>query len=473
MDVTMNPGRAAVAALSAALFVGLAAVDTSASERALPAELVEQESSTIHDPPTFYRDVLPILRHNCQSCHREAAGGEDGGLGTGFHAAELAAPMALETYEQVRPWAPIMASAVEERRMPPWGADIQHRGTFRGERYLDAGEIAVLVAWAEMGAPAGDIAEAPELPPLPEISATGWAIGEPDLVVRVPEPYRLDDEVVDLYVNLHIPLSEEEHPEPRWIRGSQLAPGSAAVHHINSPYLGTVAPGRGPNEWPEGFGILLPAGEELVLDMHYHKFDTSPGSGVYDQSGGAFSFYEEGVVITHMIETFTAFPGGQNFVIPAGDPNFAHTASRTFDEDIYLLSTAPHMHLRGKASKLEVEYPDGSFETLLWIPNYDFAWQHKYDWKEPLLLPAGSTLHMTMWWDNSADNPHNPDHTRDVPYGLASIDEMMTARIFWARAEPIHHVVGDPIPEELYRAVSPSERSRDREILHLVVDENR
>ncbi len=424
--------------------------------------------------PTFYRDVLPILRHNCQSCHREAsATATDGGLGTGFHAADLGAPMALETYEQVRPWAPIIAHAVEDRRMPPWGADIQHRGTFRGERYLEDHEIATLTAWAAIGAPAGSPADTPDLEPLPELSASGWAFGDPDLVVQVPEPYRIEDQVIDLYVNLHIPLSEEEHPEPRWIRASQLAPGSPVVHHINSPYLGTVAPGRGPNEWPDGFGILLPAGETLVLDMHYHKFDTSEGSAVLDRSGGAFRFYEEGEVITHVIETFTAFPGGQSFVIPAGDPNFSHTASRTFPEDFYLLSTAPHMHLRGKSSKLEVEYPDGTFETLLWIPNYDFAWQHKYDWIEPLLLPGGSTLHLTMWWDNSADNPHNPDPTRDVPYGLASIDEMMTARIFWARAEPIHHVVGDPIPAELYRSTPLWERSVDREILHLVEDGDR
>ena len=457
-------------------FLGVAALLAVAS-----VAVAASNDTVVHSPaaddlektaPTFYADVLPILQANCHACHRADSDGEDGGLGSGFHAAELMAPMALETYEQARPWAPMIADAVKERRMPPWGAHIQHRGTFRGERYLEVEEIRTLVDWAEAGAPEGDRADAPPPAPRERASTGGWAIGEPDLVVQVPEPYEIGDEVIDLYVNLHIPLTEEEHPEARWIRGSQLAPGSHVVHHINSPYLGTVAPGRGPNEWPEGFGILLPPEETLVLDMHYHKFATGPGTGVEDQSGGAFLFYEEGEVIDYMIETFTSFPGGTDFVIPAGDPNYSHTASRVFEEDTYLLSTAPHMHLRGKASKLEIEYPDGEMETLLWIPNYDFAWQHKYDWKEPFFMPAGSTLHLTMWWDNSADNPHNPDPTRDVPFGLASIDEMMTARIFYAKAEPIGHVVGDPIPEELLPTGAPWERSPHGNITHLVLDDS-
>jgi mono/diheme cytochrome c family protein len=426
-----------------------ALADATVRSAASPAQSQSDDSA-----PLFYRDVLPILQANCQSCHKAEGTSSDGGLGSGFHAADLVAPMSLETYEQARPWAPLIADAVEERRMPPWSAHPQHYGTFADERYLTTDEISTLVTWAQSGAPAGDPSDAPPAR-VQERVEIGWAIGEPDLIVQVSEPFRLEEDWVDVYVDLHVPL-EGIHTEHRWIKASQIAPGSSAVHHINSPYLGTVAPGRGPNVWPKGFGILLPAGETLVFDSHYHK---PAGEVIEDQSGGAFVFYEEGEVVTHMVETFTSFPGGANFVIPAGDPHFSHTAYYTFEEDTYLLSVAPHAHFRGKASRMDVEYPDGTFELLLHIPRYHFAWQHKYDWIEPFLMPAGSKLHLTFWWDNSADNPYNPDPTRNVPFGLPSHDEMMTGRVFYAKAAPIHHVVGDPIPEEFFPGRSDADRT--------------
>jgi mono/diheme cytochrome c family protein len=422
------------------------------------------------EAPTFYEDVLPILQRNCQTCHQSATQVRD--LGD-FYASDLVAPMALEEYEEVRRWSRVIATVVEQRRMPPWGANIRHRGTFEGERYLEHEEIATLVAWAEAGAPAGNPAHAPPPRATPSTAGAhgGWAIGTPDLVVQVPEPWRIEDNVLDMYVDLHIPLSEEEHPEPRWIKAGQLIPGSPAVHHINSPYLGTVAPGRGPNVYPPGFGVLLPKNETLVLEMHYHK-EAGPGTAVDDQTRGGLVFYQDGEVITHMVETLTQFQNGSNFVIPAGDPNFSHSSTRYFEEDTYLLSTSPHMHLRGKAAKLEIEYPDGEVEVLLDIPNYDFAWQHIYVFKEPFLMPGGSTLRLTFWWDNSADNPHNPDPTRDVPFGLSTTDEMGTGRIFFAKAAPIHHVVGDPIPEELFPQTNRWERSHHGRIMHLDVLED-
>lgn len=416
--------------------------------------------------PTFYADVLPILQENCQACHREEVA-EDGGLSTGFHLSDLQAPMALQTYEQVKPWSRVIALAVKERTMPPFAADVQHKGIFRNERYLEDSEIATIVAWAEQGAPAGDPAQAPPPPPETLRPAGSWAIGEPDLVVQFPEPFCIADNVIDMYVDKHIPISREDHPEPRWIKVSQLAPGPW-VHHLNNPYLGTVTPGRGPNPWPEGFGILLPVGETLAMDMHYHKFETGPGSGGCDQTSGAFIFWEEGAVINYPVETSPSVGDTRDLLIPAGDHDYTFSASRVFEEDTYLLSTSPHMHLRGKAAKLELEYPDGRMETLLSVPNYDFRWQHKYDFKEPVFMPAGSRLHMTGWWDNSADNPDNPDPSRDIGWGLTTTDEMLTGRYFYAKAKPIHHVVGDPIPEELFPEHDRWERLADGEITHLV-----
>lgn len=416
------------------------------------------------DQPTFYSDVMPILQENCVSCHREE--GRDDGMAVGFHLAGLLAPMSLETYESARPWAPMIAHEVSTRRMPPFAAHVQHEGTYKNERYLTDEEIETIVTWAETGAPAGDPAQAPRAEDFTE--APGSVLGEPDLIVRMQEPWCLADDVVDMYVNLELPVPLDDHPQDRWIKASQHLPGSDIVHHTNSPYLGVVAPGRGINEYPEGFGVVLPAGEVLSLDMHYHKFDTSPGSGVCDTPGGAFRFYEEGEVIKHNVRRTPGFGTGPEIMIPANEPNYTITRTQTFEEDTYLLSTSPHMHLRGKSAKLEMEYPDGTMETLLWIPNYDFRWQHKYDFAEPVFMPAGTTLYLTGVWDNSASNPNNPDPNRDVPYGLGTTDEMLTGGLFFANAEPINHVVGQPVPEEYYFEESRLERLEHGQISHLV-----
>src|SRR5690606_13749764 len=135
-----------------------------------------------------------------------------------------------------------------------------------------------------------------------------------------------------------------------------------------------------------------------------------------------------------------------------------------FEEDTYLLSMGPHMHYRGKSVKMELEYPDGRREVLLWVPNYDFNWQFLYQFHEPKLMPAGSTLHTTWWFDNSAGNPYNPDPTVDVRYGEETYNEMANARIYFAPAKPRGIVVGEPPPEDVLREAREQEDRRRQQL---------
>jgi hypothetical protein len=402
--------------------------------------------------PTFYADVLPILQRNCQACHQADAPGAGGML----------APMALESYEEVRAWAPVIAVAVREGRMPPWGAHEQHRGTFLDERYLEPEEKATLISWAEQGAPAGE----PSRAPVPVNAAAapvggGWWLGTPDLVIGFAEPVHVADEVDDWQPTIRVPVPHESHPEPRWIQASELQAGGPYVHHIVSSHLGVGTPGRGAFTYPEGWGVLLPTDPVVTFNMHYFK-DPGPGTAVDDMTLGAFKFYEPGAVIDFVVQTDLNMT--RDFVIPAGHPNYEVTRARPFGEDTYLLSMGPHMHYRGKAVRIELELPGGERELLLWVPDYDFNWQFLYQFREPRFIPAGSILHTTWWFDNSADNPHNPDPTADVRYGLETYHEMANSRIYFAPARRRGIVVGEPIPDDVLRTARAEEERRRQQL---------
>jgi mono/diheme cytochrome c family protein len=401
--------------------------------------------------PTFYADVLPILQQNCQACHRS----------DGRNVGGMTAPMALETYEGTRPWAAAIASAVAEDRMPPWDADVRHKGTFLDERYLDDAEKAILIAWAGADAPAGDPADAPRsLAVVESVPDGGWWLGKPDLVVGFAKPVHVADSIYDWQPTIHVPVPANQHPEARWIRSSELRAGGSYVHHIVSSHLGVGTPGRGAFTYPEGFGVLLPTEPTVTFNMHYYK-QPGPGTGIDDETLGAFKFYEPGAVIDYIVQTDLNW--NREFVIPAGHPNFEVKRAMPFEEDTYLLSMGPHMHYRGKAVRIELERPDGKRELLLDVPDYDFNWQFLYQFKEPVLMPAGSVLHTTWWFDNSVDNPNNPDPGVDVRYGIETFNEMANARIYFAPAKPRGIIVGEPIPEDVMeRARLEEDRRRDQ-----------
>jgi hypothetical protein len=369
--------------------------------------------------PTFHKDVLPILQESCQICHRDS-GANFGGM---------YAPMAFTDYRSVRPWAKAIAKNVSDRTMPPWDADPMHDGEFENERTISQEAIDTLVSWVEGGAKRGNPAEGPE----PKIwpATDGWQIGEPDFVIRMNEPFLVEDDVEDLYQSFYTLITEDMLSEPRWLKASETRPGSGAVHHIVAYPLGGLVPGGDPKVMPEGVSTLLMPGTQVYWSLHYHK-EAGPGTAVWDQSEIAVKLYPKDAKITHIQRG--AGLANWTFKIPAGHPAYPVYAETTLKEDVLLLNYMPHMHLRGSAAKFEAFYPDGTNEVLLNIPNYDFNWQTTYQYKEPKFIPGGTRIKLTSVFDNSADNPSNPDPTIDVVFGEPTTSEMVKSPIEFIRA---------------------------------------
>ncbi|MEM6705652.1 MAG: hypothetical protein AAF690_23240 [Acidobacteriota bacterium] len=393
--------------------------------------------------PSFHRDVLPVLQANCQTCHRAA----------GLNLGGMIAPMPLTTYAETRPWAKSIARAVKSGEMPPWHASSQFHGVFSNERTLSEAEIETLARWASTGAKAGEAADAPAPTDWPE---TEWSIGEPDLVVSLAEPYHVTDDLLDLNVNLpaqEIPAGVLD--EDRYIVAAEYKPDTTAVHHIigfaiTPPQeeggqpgrlrLPGIAPGAEPSEFPPGFGIRLPKGSKLMLQMHYHK-EPGEGTEVWDRSTVAFRFADE--------------PVREIYVSSVGDPREMYLPANTKDHfiskeeilasDITIMSLLPHMHYRGAYSKYTATLPDGTVRELLEVPRYDFNWQTRYRFKDHLKLPAGTKLEVTMGYDNTAGNPNNPDPTTEVKWGSRTNDEMNLGFFYWAFSDPDKPIEGNRV----------------------------
>ena len=360
---------------------------------------------------TYTRDVAPILAANCVTCHRE------GGIG----------PWSMTGYNMVRGFAPMIREVIRTKRMPPWHADPVH-GTFANDRSLSVEEIRKVVHWVEAGAPRGDGDD-----PL-ESSSEGWPewpLGEPDLVLDIP-PFDVPASgVVDYkYRYIKNPLDHDV-----WVRAAEILPGDrAALHHVITTWavpnddgsmrkpkarggLGGYVPGSATDAYPEGTGRLLPAGSYIIFQMHYTPY----GKAVTDTSRLGIYLHDEPP--EHPLRG--AVLANTKIRIPANAKFHGDSAERTFEKDILVYSLLPHAHYRGTASEFRAFYPDGTEEVLLSVPSYDFNWQTSYVFEEPKRLPAGTRVVHTTWWDNSAQNPANPDPNREVPWGLQSWDEML------------------------------------------------
>jgi len=371
--------------------------------------------------PTYYGDVQTVLEQKCQVCHRP----------NGANLGGMVAPMAFTSFQETRPWARSIARQVESGLMPPWHASPEHAGVFVNERSLTAEERATLVAWAKGGAPMGNAADAP--PAKVWERSDGWTIGEPDLVMDMGEDYFVEDDVQDQYVTFETVITEEMLPEPRWIKAVEFRPGGPVVHHIIARPFGGIAPGNDPTVHDDGFGTLVKPGTTIRWQMHYHK-EPGPGTGVWDRSSVALRFYPADYKPDYVMQS--ASMGKFDFEIPPGDANYVAEKSHTFKRDALLLGYTPHMHLRGKAARYVATYPDGTEEVLLDVPRYDFNWQTHY--KYPAggkRIPAGTEITLTMAWDNSAENPANPDPTQTVVYGGPTTSEMMFGFVSYADAE--------------------------------------
>jgi hypothetical protein len=410
-------------------------------------------SANAQSTPTFSKDVAPILYKNCTNCHR------DGEIG----------PMPLVTYKDARPFARSIAQKVENGTMPPWHAEDPTHSKFSNDRSLSEADKDVILKWARGGAPEGN----PKDLPAPPQFAQGWMMGKPDAVFTMQEAYPIPASGTLDYKFFEIPTNLTED---RWVTGFEVRPGSRAhVHHViayvrpgdaappapgsaaapaggarptppfsfdnsarrpaDAPkpshedvpndrpakrnpggWLAAYAPGYSVREYEPGTAIKIPKGAIITVQMHY----TTNGTPTADRSSIGVKFAAEPPKTEIVVVPLAT----QNFVLKAGTSDTRVDAEMTVNTDVTLWSAIPHTHVRGKRWEVVAAYPDGRSEMILNVPKYDFNWQTDYIFKTPLVLPKGTKLKTSAWYDNSTANKSNPDPTKDVYWGDQTWEEM-------------------------------------------------
>jgi hypothetical protein len=354
---------------------------------------------------SYSGEVARIIQAKCQECHHPGT----------------AAPFSLMTYKDAVKWADNIKEAVVEKRMPPWFADPQF-GKFRNDRRLSEIELRTLLTWIESNR---DLGDPTKLPP-ERAYADGWTIGKPDLILELPVEQDIPASGVIPYRLIHV-LSRLK--QDVWLQAAEVRPGNrAAVHHVNISIVGKNGEfllGGVPGDWswtlPPGQGRRLPAGADLLWEIHY----VPTGTPAKDRSQLGLIFYKGKEPPKCTIQTIGLT--NDAIRIPPYEPNYQAEIEWPIKQSTMLVACNPHMHFRGKDFDYKVIYPDGSCQTLLSVPKYDFNWQLNYKLQEPLLLPAGSKLHCTAHYDNSPGNPANPDPTQEVGWSDDSTQEMMIA----------------------------------------------
>jgi len=403
--------------------------------------------------PTFNKDVAPVFYQRCVKCHRPGD----------------VAPMSLLDYKSARPWAKAISEAVARRKMPPWFADPRY-GHFANDARLTDTEIATIREWVTAGAPEGD---AKDLPKAPEFT-DGWRLGKPDIIIPINEFTVHAGE--DNYQTFVVPGNLKEGI---WIRAAELRPGNRkVVHHAhvnpvgaageagpatiksmhslsefllrdgnltrikadapvlndacaaNAPDLpfihgsqpGALAsylPGRDPDTFYEGSAKWIPPGTMFQFSIHYARL--ASGEEKDRTSVGLYLAPRPPDRPIYRMDLRNFF-----FLIPPGESNHEVRRCYTFDGDKLVLSITPHMHYRGKDVRYDVTHADGHTETLLYVPAYNFDWQLTYRFRDPIRVKKGSVLTLTAHFDNSANNPANPDPKKAVRWGDKSEEEMFS-----------------------------------------------
>ncbi len=416
-------------------------------------------------------DVAPVLYKHCAGCH---------------HPNDIA-PMTLLSYRETRPWATAIREAVVSRQMPPWKAD-PHYGKWSNDWSLSELEIAIVKAWVDQGSKEGD----PKLLPPPPVFSPDWRIGKPDTILAI-QPHTITATGPDEYEQFIVPTN---FTEDKWVVAAELRPGNRKiVHHAhvfvveperakkeglkdpqaeyaqwlvvnegklswirpeapviddgcvvddngywpgkkprdaefgNWGMLSSYLPGREPDIFPAGTARKIPAGANLSFQIHYSKAAKKPATDI--TSVGLIFAKEPPPQIAKRVDLSNYL-----FRIPPGDPNVEVSECHTFKQDMYVTTLTPHMHLRGKDARFEVTYPDGRKETLLYVPHYNFNWQITYRMREPKFVPKGARLAIISHFDNSPNNPLNPDPAQVVRWGGASEMEMMDGWIEYMDALP-------------------------------------
>ncbi len=375
---------------------------------------------------TFNRQIAPLIFQNCSPCHRP---GE-------------AAPFSLLSYEDAVRKAKTIARATASHLMPPWKA-APASYPYRNERRLTDDQIALIQAWVSQGTPEGT---GPK--PTPPEFASGWRLGQPDLIVEMPSAFHVPADGPDIYRNIAVALGTTE---TKWLTAIDMHPSArATVHHVlyfadptghahersqgpepgfsgmragrSTVPLGGWAVGGQPQFFPEGLALAVPARSDLVVQYHFHP------SGKAEAEKSVIGLYfakqppERTLVRVQMPPHYSLFSG---LDIPAGDKDFVIKDEYTLPAPLDAVGLSAHAHYLAKELRMNATLPSGEVKTLLWIKDWDFAWQDRYFFKQLVPLPAGTRLNAEIHWDNSADNPHNPSNPPvEVSWGEESRDEM-------------------------------------------------
>jgi len=376
-------------------------------------------------PPTFARDVAPILQARCQECHRR----------------DQVGPFSLETYEQVRKRAGDVIQVVESRRMPPWKPAAGVGPRLRHDRSMTAAEISVLRNWVEAGTPRGDERDMPA----PARFAEGWSLGTPDLVLEPAEAFAIPASGADVHRCFVIPTGL---PSDVSVSAVEYRPGNRrVVHHLMAfietagagrkrdaeepgpgytSYsgagvdilgdLGGWAPGNEPSHLPEGVGRHLPRGADVILQVHYHP----DGKPEVDRS--RIGLYLSRKPVRQTLQWVGV--ASRDIRLPAGKDAVAIQAHWVAPVDVEVLAVAPHMHQLGREMHMSIVYPDGRAADLIRVPDWDPGWQGTYSYETPIRLPRGSVVKVAARYDNSGHsrNPNRPPKL--VRWGPESTDEM-------------------------------------------------
>ena len=382
--------------------------------------------------PTFSKDVAPILYANCVSCHRP---GE-------------VAPFPLLNYADAKKRAGTIDSVVSDRFMPPWKAEPGH-GDFLGERRLSDEQVATISNWVKNGAPEGN---PKDLPPQPKFT-DGWALGQPDLVIKMSEAYTVPAEGRDVFRVFVIPM---DIPEDKYVSAVEYRPGNRKVVHHALFFLDTTgkareldaldpqpgygrmggvgftptgglggwAPGIQPERLPDGLCRPVKKGSDLVLQVHFHP----SGKEEVEQSTIGLYFTDKPKKILRSFPLMT-----RRIDIPPGETKYTVTQSFTTPFALELVGLTPHAHLLCKEMKVWMTPPKGERQWLIYIKDWDFNWQDQYLYKNSIKVPAGTRFEMEYIYDNSAANPRNPsDPPKRVTFGEQTTNEMAITFLHFA-----------------------------------------
>ena len=395
----------------------------------VPAKAVAQES------PTYSKDIAPIFREKCEVCHRPG----------------YIAPMSLQTYEEIRPWARSIKNRVETRQMPPWHIDLNVGiQDFENDRSLSREQIALVGQWVDNGAPRGNPADLPGPAVFADDDVWNFADlfgGAPDLIIH-SIPYTIPALAQDRWWKPEVPT---ELTEDRWIRAIEIRPstvdGRRVVHHAlarlqqeeEDGALGAAADsGVGPGllmEWAvgkqgeimrENSGKLIKADSSIIFDIHYHAV----GEEITDTVELGLYLYPKDAPPKHrqVLSAFSSIEGG-NFGEFLSIPPNQVTATERFHvlkQNGRVENYQPHMHLRGQGMQMTAILPDGSSRVLSRVSDFNFNWHNNYvysDLSAPL-LPKGTVLQIKSWYDNTTAKRSNPDPNQWVGYGDRTVDEM-------------------------------------------------